>query len=81
MTVETERITLPKEVAEAIEILRGGIEPWNNYAIITSIDDEAFQDEYPQLITLYDYFNVSVVHSNRHPNALMVALVNGYQVE
>lgn len=69
------KVTLPKEVAEAIEIIRGC--GWSNYYIVASTD-KPLKDSRPC------YEEIEVIRRwavEGNSDKLLEALVNGYEVE
>ena len=76
-----EKVTVSKEVAEAIETLRSNVggHNLNEYGIITYLDNDAQRRAYPELNVLYSYYLSG--SANGYPVDLMKALINGYEVE
>lgn len=69
------KVTLPKEVAEAIEIIKGC--GWSNYYIVASTD-KPLKDSRPC------YEEIEVIRRwavEGNSDKLLEALVNGYEVE
>lgn len=70
------KVTLPREVAEAIESLRCE-RGMNNFGIVSGF----CRRENSLMEVIDDYFSDFDVNSPQHPNALLEVLVNGYEVE
>ncbi|MEK3975549.1 hypothetical protein [Psychrobacillus sp. FSL K6-1267] len=77
------KVMVTKEVAEAIEELINGRNGFrlNPFGIIKHLDNVVAYGDYPKLRVLNEYYSDSNYKSNRHPNVLLRALVNGYEVE
>lgn len=68
------KVEIPKEVADAIEEMRGfGL---SSYGIICEINDPQHSSAYKQREIIFEYF-----HKKTNMNDLLKALVNGYTVK
>lgn len=76
------KVVLPKEIAEAIEELRNnGVYDFGIMVGIADYDSGRTQDHVELFGRLNMYFCDTDPESELHPNKLMDALVNGYEVE
>ncbi|MGN7387782.1 hypothetical protein [Sporosarcina sp. SAFN-015] len=77
------KVKIPQKVMEAIDKLLGGIDGYHftKYGILAHLDDAKELAKFAELRVLNDYYNSLEMDSQRHPNELMRALVNGYEVE
>lgn len=75
------KVTVTKEVAEAIEVLRSSVggHNLNEYGIVTYLGDKAQRRAYPELNVIYSHYLGE--GAKGFPLDLMNALVNGYTVE
>lgn len=71
------KVKLPKEVAEAIETLRNPENGFSDYAIIGMLYSHTHHKELDSIQIL----NSHMGQDKMHPDNLITALVNGYEVE
>lgn len=71
----SEKVKLKREVAEAIETLRTPSNGFSNYAIIGMMNDH--RESMKEIVVINNHMG----QGKMHPDDLIAALVNGYEVE